>query len=666
MSTTNSNNNHQSGNIRKRPPSSGTTTANSASSIGVDALLTAHGKQLKVGESIAFTLVKGPRYIAASPDPVDPKAPPERFPLIAKFPESVVKPNFQQPPWRNGRLYQQDIPKPVDDSDDEAAASDAQQKQQQQQRWKRRKNANEPPQRQWILQEEVDFLETMVARRENKKTPQSSSSLHKKLSSRYEGTVEANPSQYVLFLAGTTTTTAKNKNGTTIVVRTLPPSNGTIAFAQPAARQTLSLSEAELAIQDQRFGILRTFHHKVAAASAANASGNTTTRGGGGADGENGGAAGIRRLMLPKKPNNNNNSKSRLLNKLKAKAKAAGEEEDDDGDDVMGDVAFRNRKGGGAARKELLTSLGDGITVSEDGVLGGTNDAAFGGRGQRFGHFQAEAAVARDADAPARGGDEDALDPLSSTNGREGERGADGAAMTEDFYQRDVQAEYDELDYDANEQFDDDDVDLGESEVVHDTSGYADDDEEDEIDDLDMEEEAVTGAEGLATVAGFKLMLAKARGELPLQPMEGTEAAAAGMENNADEMAKNAGDEPKKDENDHIAKIMAAAEKSAQAAKEKAAKQQNAAAKKATAAASAIQVDENGLRVVSLDAVRREIWLNHGSIPMKRLMKIFDIKKKHGAERQDKFRDVVKELCTMTSDPLGGRLLVLKQHYSNL
>jgi len=662
MSANNSNN-HQPGNSRKRPPSSGTTSTNSISSIGVDALLTAHGKQLKVGESIAFTLIKGPRYIAASPDPVDPKAPPERFPLIAKFPESVVKPNFQQPPWRNGRLYQQDIPKPVDDSDDEAAASDAAKKQQQ--RWKRRKNANEPPQRQWILQEEVDFLETMVARRENKKAAQSSSSsssssLHKKLSSRYEGTVEANPSQYVLFLAGSTTTKNQGHDGTTIVVRSLPPSNGTIAFAQPAARQTLSLSEAELAIQDQRSGVLRTFHHRVAAASAS-ATANAGTVGG--IDGENNG--GIRRLMLPKKPNNNN-SKSRLLNKLKAKAKASGEEDDDDGDDVMGDVAFRNRKGGGAARKELLTSLGDGITVSDDGVLGGTNDAAFGGRGQRFGHFQAEAAVARDADAAARGGDDDAMDPLSGNNGREGERGADGAAMTEDFYQRDVQAEYDELDYDANEQFDDDDVDLGESEVVHDTSGYADDDEEDEIDDLDVEEEAVTGAEGLATVAGFKLMLAKARGEIPLQPLEGTEAAAAGMENNADETAKNAGDEPKKDENDHIAKIMAAAEKSAQAAKEKAAKQQNAAAKKATAAASAIQVDENGLRVVSLDAVRREIWLNHGSIPMKRLMKIFDIKKKHGPERQDKFRDVVKELCTMTSDPLGGRLLVLKQHYSNL
>ena len=77
-------------------------------------------------------------------------------------------------------------------------------------------------------------------------------------------------------------------------------------------------------------------------------------------------------------------------------------------------------------------------------------------------------------------------------------------------------------------------------------------------------------------------------------------------------------------------------------------------------------VDENGLRIITLPAVRKEIWLNHGQIPMKRLMKLFDIKKKSSPDRQNKFREVVKELCTMKTDPVGGRMLVLKQHYSNM
>ena len=78
------------------------------------------------------------------------------------------------------------------------------------------------------------------------------------------------------------------------------------------------------------------------------------------------------------------------------------------------------------------------------------------------------------------------------------------------------------------------------------------------------------------------------------------------------------------------------------------------------------QTDANGLRIVTLEAIRKEIWLNHGSIAMKRLMKLFDIKKKSSPERQNKFREVIKELCTMKTDPIGGRMLVLKQHYSNM
>ena len=91
---------------------------------GVDALLTKRGKSLQVGEEIRFMLVKGPSFDYLSPDPVNPSAPKEQFPLIAKFPESVVKPEFSDRPWSTARLYQQDVPKAQDDSDDETTGVD--------------------------------------------------------------------------------------------------------------------------------------------------------------------------------------------------------------------------------------------------------------------------------------------------------------------------------------------------------------------------------------------------------------------------------------------------------------------------------------------------------------------------------------------------------------
>ena len=76
---------------------------------GMDTLLTQHGKSLNVGDQVRFVLVKGPSNIIQA-DPVNPKAASETFPLIAKFPESVVKPNFEKE-WSKARLYQQDTPK---------------------------------------------------------------------------------------------------------------------------------------------------------------------------------------------------------------------------------------------------------------------------------------------------------------------------------------------------------------------------------------------------------------------------------------------------------------------------------------------------------------------------------------------------------------------------
>lgn len=633
----------------------------------MDVWLQRMGKDLKVGEQIRLKLVQGPP-IQTTADPVDAKAAPEAFPAILKFPVSTVTPNFTVAPWNCGRLYQQDIPKPVEDSDEEDNADDKTNKK----RWKY--NRVQAAKRQWILQEQVDFLETMLHRREAKKikstaesasstnaSSSSSSSSSKSLSSRYEGVPEHNASQYVLLSLQTAGTATSNKNGdadaATVLVRHLPTPESTIAFQQPAARRTLTLSQAEQAIQDQRAGIVTTVRlppleftkdqNKPAVAA----------------------------LRIP--PTKKNNSQSRLLQKLQ-KAATSTDDAMEDGDDVMADVTFRSRKGGSGggggrnsgARRELLSTLGDGLTVSDDGVLGGSNDAAFGGR-LRFGKFQVAATT-----TAGSGGDDHA------------ERGADGAAMADDFYTRDVQAEYEELDYDANEQFDDDDVDLGESEVqAVGTDGYGDEgDDEDDIDDADAEDDAVSGAEGLATVAGFKALLAKARGETsaisetnadtPHTANGGGEAGSAPPKSGTvspkpDGIKKR--DAP--DETDHISKIMAAAEKSAQAIKEKSKPNANpggangagsGSVKDVTGATSAPQVDENGLRIITVEAVRREIWLNRGSIPINRLINLFDAKKKHGPDRQAKFRDVVKELCTMTNDPVNGRTLVLKQHYAQM
>ena len=85
-----------------------------------------------------------------------------------------------------------------------------------------------------------------------------------------------------------------------------------------------------------------------------------------------------------------------------------------------------------------------------------------------------------------------------------------------------------------------------------------------------------------------------------------------------------------------------------------------------SAAADIPKVDENGQRIININSVRREILLHHGTIKYKRLMKIFDVYKKSSEERRATFQQMVKELCTLETDPSGGRMLVLKQHYSNM
>ncbi len=598
---------------------------------GMDTLLTTNGKALKSGEEIRFVLVKGPSNSRVlTNDPVNPKAPKEAFPLVAKFAESVVTPDFANTPWNTARLYQRDVPKAEDDSDEEDSPSN-QGMSQPKKRWRARKEA---ARRQWVLQEEVEFLENMMAKRQEAAGRATGDPDKKLTSSVYEGAPERNSSQFVLLEANTTV-------DNNVRVTILPTPHATIAFGQPKAVKTLSMSEAEQAIDDQRNKTSRFMMHDK------------------------------QRIFQGQAPIHR--SRTRLLGKLMA---AHGDEDNDVGgtgkkrtkrkrvddgeggneDDVMGDLSFRNRKGSAKARQELLNSFGNDMRVDADGVLGGANDAMFGQRGQKFGNFAAQ----KEDKAAASGG-----------SGKP--TGNDGNAMADDFYQRDVQAEYEELDYDANEQFDDDDVDVGETDVVMGDSNFGgiDEDEDDDLED-DVNGEKPTGAEGLASLAGFRLMLAKARGEItPEQLAELADKNKRQAEDEEKILAEN--DKKKEDSSgDHLAKIMEAAEKARLEAESK------LAAANAAAAASSddekpqaksttknmMEVDENGQRLVTLEAVRHEIWLTRGRIPMKRLMKIFDVKKKSSQDRQQKFKEVVRELCTIETDPIGGRMLVLKQHYS--
>lgn len=570
---------------------------------GIDTLLTSQGKRLKTGEEVRFTLVKGPSH-GLIPDPVNPKAPKQQFPLIAKFSQSVTTPKLDEAPWNAARLFQRDAPKAQEDSDEESTDV--------KKRWRPRQDI---PKRQWVLQEQVEFLEHMMLKAQRKTLPRD------QVSSQYRGIPEHNPSQFILLEA--------SPNSEQIQVTTLPTPNATIAFSQPKARKSLSMTEAEQAIQDQRGKMTRFMMHN-------------------------------KQRMLNGNESANNQSRKRLFGKLTKKA--SGNDDDDEDDDIMGDLAFRNRKGSGRARKQLLDTLGDsGIKVDADGVLGGTDDGEFG-KGQRFGRFNAN-------EEKQAGG---AKNEENATTG-ESSKGNDGNAMTDDFYQRDVQAEYEELDYDANEQFDDDDVDVGETEVAVEGGGFAEDDEDDDFEDDGMEGEKIGGAEGLASLAGFKLMLAKARGEVTPEQIAESEEKKKKEEEDKKLRAADAQNPPRDQPNepvDHLTKIIAAAQDARVRAENGQGGPQTEAAVAAPVPARSDglvnKLDENGIRVINLDSVRREIWLHHGTIKLKRLMKIFDIGKKSSKERRASFQQLVKELCTLETDPTGGRMLVLKQHYANM
>lgn len=487
---------------------------------------------------------------------------------------------------------------------------------------KRRWRRNDPRPRRWVLQEKSEFFERIAAKRRKQKLGNSGGDDDDtmeggKLSNQYHGIAEANASKYVMLTVAPSNSSpppAASGSSSNVVATeqiTIQPIYGFHTFSQPYKTASLSMEEAESAIERQRNTVTRyMMHGKLSSdtneAAAAIASG---VRGG-------------RRIGPAPKAL----SRARLLGKL------ANNDDVDAEDDVMGDIKFETRKGGGRARKELLSSMADeGTTMDDDGVLGGANDLEFGGK-RRFGR----AAVEKNQ---------------NSSGGKKGGGGGaatgfEAGAMEEGFYQRDVSAEYEALDYDANEQFDDDDVNLGEDEIMDDGGGFGGDFDSggDEISDDEASDDEI----GMATAAGLRAMLAKARGESPVNEVVDGGAAPADAARPSSP-GSNAGDDAAK---------MAAGEDGSKSTSNGAAASKKPQPKEAVG----VEIGADGKRKITLEAVRREIWLNSGSIKTTKLMKKFDVTKDFPT-RQAVFKKIVMELCTMKKDADGNKL-VLKQHYS--
>uniref|UniRef100_A0A7S2K394 Transcription initiation factor IIF subunit alpha n=1 Tax=Leptocylindrus danicus TaxID=163516 RepID=A0A7S2K394_9STRA len=340
------------------------------------------------------------------------------------------------------------------------------------------------------------------------------------------------------------------------------------------------------------------------------------------------------------------NTKLRLLDKLSRGPGDTEQDADYGGDDVMADVSFREAKVSVSSRRELL-QVSDDLVVDGEGVLGGANDGEFGGH-RSFGRL-----TRRD---DGNDGDNDNVNGNGNGNSRRGHKSTmgsgysgavsnDGAAMADNFYDRNISKEYDDLDYDANEQFDDDDVHAGEEpEVLSDDGGFAGDIEEDVEDD----EEYDSDGKGFASSAGFKDFMRKK------EIVEPSLAAHAGNDTNV--ISKARGDDAAlssdgggKSSDDEINAPRPM--KRTKIIPEKLGEKETE------------RFDADGLRTLSLDAVRKEIWLHHGQIKFKKLNRIFEIKKKTPLERRNTYMEIVKELCIIQDDKTEGKVLVLKQHY---
>lgn len=522
---------------------------------------------------------------------------------------------------------------------------------------KRRWRRNDPRPRRWVLQEKAEFFDRIRKRKQRGSAGTGGDDDDEQgISNQYHGVVESNASKYVILSVvppSSSTTTTTDTASASILPTTkvateqisVQPIHGFHTFSQPYKFSSLTMEEAESAIEDQRNVMTRYMMHGKLASNNSSHESKAALASGVAAVGV---GRGSRALNRPIGPAPKAMSRARLLGKLAGGGGGLGE----DDDDVMSDVRYSSSKGSGRARKELLTSMGDGVTADDDGVLGGANDSEFGGR-RRFGRVNANKDDVETSEKKGAKGDS----AKTST-------GFEAGAMEEGFYQRDVAAEYEALDYDANEQFDDDDVNVGEDEMMDDGGGYGGDFQDSGDDNmLDSEDEDGSdddGFKGMATSSGLKAMLAKARGDSPVTTRPASPQV-AGTDKTPD---NSSGANGSSTEFNHV---LGAAEKIAGEREKKISSTTSTPEDKKPsplAAPAAPLVDKDGKRLITLEAVRREIWLNNGAITSKRLTKKFDVTKKN-PERQALFKTIVMELCTIKKDADGNKL-VLKQHYAKI
>lgn len=554
---------------------------------------------------------------------------------------------------------------------------------------KRRWRRYDPRPRRWVLQEKSEFFDKIRKRRMRTSATGSVASgtgddgeedSNGIISNQYHGVVEANASKYVILsvapslsssspaaAAATTTTTtdATHNNGMLMPPEQIhvQPIYGFHTFSQPYKFASLTMEEAEHAIEKQREVMSRyMMHGRMALQNSSNETAaalqaGVVTAGGGGVGGGTTRGRGLSRSIGPPPKAM---SRARLLGKLAGSVagggRGGGGNDEDDDDDIMGDVRYSSNKEGGTSkgRKELLSSLGDeGVTADDDGVLGGTNDSEFGGRRK----FARVSAVKDDIDATqgVKNGGGSGRNTAST--------GYEAGAMEEGFYQRDVAAEYEALDYDAEEQFDDDDVNVGEDEMMDDGGGYGGDYHDSGDDNLldSDDEDAGSGSDseafkGMATASGLKAMLAKARGESPVTTsgFDSANSSVAGavtsaLDTSFDNLSGGISGTESTTSLSGISEMM---------------KKKKPASPSITSSVAVVEKDKDGKRLITLEAVRREIWLNNGAITSKRLTKKFDVTKKN-PERQALFKTIIMELCTIKKDADGNKL-VLKQHYSKV
>lgn len=571
-----------------------------------------YAKSLEPGGSFTISILKG--HSTSSIDPVhaervrregvNAKCPEElHFPRIAKFGETINKPDFKSS-FHDGRMYEEDIPRYKDESDEDMETFTNNHSQitkinRRKKKWKH----DSAPKRHWIIQERAEFIEKIRVKKLQKKDPTAAAAIEKslrmKLSKRYEGIPEYNPSQYAyLSISSESSPISSGEEAKKSLM--LTPIYGFHSFLQPYKYETLSMKDAELAIKSQRDNMSRYMMN-----------GKFRTH-----------------LQLPCQ-----STKTRLMHKL-----SSTEDSDiiynNNSYDIMGDIAFRTGVNEThLAHHELISSFVDGdVTVDGDGILGGANDAEFGGR-RKFSKLGLDKGSCDNSYLQ--------LSRLKNLDVKEKSEiissGFDGCAMEDNFYQRDVSAEYNDMDYDPNELFDDDDLDQGAVEVEDDicdslSTGI---DEEEDDDDVSLKNR------GFESSAGTRLMLAKHDPDHKL-------------DHQLNENGKSGGQSKQ-----NICQALPPTDTSCISP--------NKSNKRTRQfVESGIQYDKNGERVITLDSVRREIWLHRGSMGLIQLMKVYKISRKN-QQRKNKLREIVRELCTLENDQsASGTTIVLKQHYANM